>query len=110
VPGRSELSLIGRDGQIRLRIEVTAAGPVLCLDGGSLKVEVHGDLALTADRLALVARQELALCSGGNLRIEAGENCAIQAKRQELTATLGDVKVYANDDVKIDGERVRMNC
>ena len=109
-PGRSELNLIGRDGKVRLCIEVTSTGPVLCLEGGSLKVEVRGDLALAADRLALVAREELALHSGGNLRIEAGETCVLQAKRQELTATTGDVKVYANDDVKIDGERVRMNC
>ena len=107
---RSELNLIGTDGKVRLRIEVTSAGPILHLEGGNLKVEVRGDLALEADRLALVARRELAVCSGGNLRIDAGENCAIQAKRQELTATLGDVRVYANDDVKIDGERVRMNC
>ncbi len=107
---RSELTLIGTDGKVRLRLEVTAAGPVLHLDGGNLKVEVQGDLALAADRLALVARRELAVCSGGNLRIDAGENCAIQAKRQELTATLGDVKIGANDDVKIEGERIRMNC
>jgi hypothetical protein len=32
------------------------------------------------------------------------------ARAHKVTAERGDVDVYANDDVKLDGERIRMNC
>jgi hypothetical protein len=33
-----------------------------------------------------------------------------QARIQNITAVLGNVNVKANDDVRMNGERVRMNC
>ena len=32
------------------------------------------------------------------------------ARAQAITARLGDVSVKANDDVRLNGERVRLNC
>jgi hypothetical protein len=32
------------------------------------------------------------------------------ARIQNITAELGNVNLQANDDVKIDGERILMNC
>jgi len=107
---RSELNLIGTDGQVRLRIEVSAAGPVLLLEGGHLKVEVRGDLALVADRLALVGRRELVLRSGGDLHLHAKQDLHSEARIQNIKADLGNVNVKANDDVRLNGERVLMNC
>jgi hypothetical protein len=33
-----------------------------------------------------------------------------EARIQEIRARLGNVNVSANDDVRIDGERVMVNC
>jgi hypothetical protein len=107
---RSELNLVGTDGKVRLRIEVTAAGPVLHLEGGNLKVEVHGDLALAADRLALVGREELVLQSGGDLHLQAAQDLHSRARIQNIKADLGNVNLKANDDVRLNGERVMVNC
>lgn len=107
---RSELALVGSDGKVRLRIEVTAEGPVLHVEGDGLKVRVEGDLALTADRLALVGRQELTLRSGGDLHVEAARDLHSQARIQHIKAELGNVNVRANDDVRLNGERVMVNC
>ena len=43
-------------------------------------------------------------------RMVAKENALVQAKRQEIVATRGNLRAHANDDVLIDGERIRMNC
>lgn len=104
------LSLLGRDGQVCLAIEITEAGPVLRFEGANLKLRVGGDLLIEADRLALQGRSEVTLHSGGDLRMQADRNLTSQARVQTIQADLGDVNVKANDDVKLRGERVRVNC
>ncbi len=108
--GHSHLHLVGSDGKARLHIEVTPDGPVLHLEGAGLKVEVHGDLSLTADRLALVGRRELSLRSGGDLVMHAQQDIHSEARIQNIKADLGNVNVKANDDVRLNGERVMVNC
>jgi hypothetical protein len=108
--GRSELRLMGADGAVRLLIAITPDGPVLRLAGAGVRVEVSGDLTLEARRLALVGREELALSSGGALRVTAAGPASSAARSQEIVADRGDVRVKANDDVRLDGERIRMNC
>ena len=56
--------------------------------------------------------------TAGNLVIEAGKDCLTKiagtnksiARIQKLTASLGNVEIKANDDVKLDGESVKLNC
>ncbi len=63
----------------------TAAGPLLRLTSG-LKVELSGALDLEAETIRLHGRTGVTLSSGG------------------------DVAVYAHDDVRLDGTRIRNNC
>lgn len=109
-PGEECLRLLGADGATSLTIRLTAAGPVVELSGASLTLKVDGDLALAARRLMLHGAEEVAISSDADFRMVAGGSLVTQGRRQEVTATHGDVKVYANDDVKMDGERIRMNC
>src|SRR3569623_589378 len=87
------LRLVGRDGAQPIEVEGTPGGPVLRLRSG-LAISVVGDVGLTADRLALHARGSLGLTSDGAVDIRSG----------------GDVAVQANDDVKLNGERIKLNC
>lgn len=87
------LRLVGRDGAQPIELEVTPAGPVLRLRSG-LAIAVDGDLDLRGDRLSLHARTALSLTSDGAVDIRAG----------------GDVVLQANDDVKLSGERIKLNC
>lgn len=96
------LRLVGPGGGQRLEIAITPQGPVLRL-GGNLRVELTGDLAVEARRIALHGREGLALSSGADGSVQVVGDLAV-------TADLGDVSIRANDDVRIDGERVRMNC
>lgn len=96
------LRLLGPGGGQRLEIAITPQGPVLRLHGG-LRIELAGELAVDAERIVLHGRQGLTLTSGADASIVAAGDLNARAE-------LGDVAVRANDDVRLDGERVRMNC
>lgn len=49
-------------------------------------------------------------CTEGDLKLQVAGDLHSEARVQNVTATLGDVNVRANDDVKMIGERIRMNC
>jgi hypothetical protein len=104
------LRLLNSQGATSLTIRLTAAGPVVEISGGSMALNVDGDLAIAARRLLLHGHEAVAISSNADTRIVAGQTLVTQGRRQEITATHGDARVYANDDVKIDGERIRMNC
>jgi len=75
-----------------------------------MALKVDGDLAIAARRLLLHGSEGVAISSDADAQIVAAQTLMTQGRRQDVTATHGDVRVYANDDVKIDGERIRMNC
>lgn len=104
------LELLDPQGQPTITIRVSSAGAVVELGARSVTLNVQGDLGIAADNIALHARQSLNLSSAKDLAVNAGETLRQQAKRQAITSTLGDIDIRANDDVKVDGERIRMNC
>lgn len=109
-PGDDCLRLLNAQGATSLTIRLTSGGPVVEISGGSMALKVDGDLAIAARRLLLHGSEGVAISTDADAQIVAGQNLMTQGRRQEVTATHGDVRVYANDDVKIDGERIRMNC
>jgi hypothetical protein len=97
--GAPVLTLVVREGGIELRLEA-----------GSIALRTEGDLALEARSISLHGREGVTIESGGDARFAAKGSLVQEAARQRIRAHLGDVDVRANDDVKIDGERIRMNC
>jgi len=87
------LRLVGPDGAQPLEVAITPEGPVLRLRTG-LAVVVDGQLALTADQMSLHARRALRLTSDEQVDIRSG----------------GDVALRASDDVRLNGERIDLNC
>ena len=109
---RSEdlVRLLDAEGATALTIRLGAEGAVIELGGGPVALNVEGDLAISSKRLMLHGREEVSISSGADIRVVAQEDALIEAKRQEIVATRGNLKAHANDDVMIDGERIRMNC
>ena len=92
--GHADLVRIrNKDGACVLTVELTEAGPVLRFEGAALE---------------LVAPRSLDVACG-ELRIEATGAARIGAKSVEIEARAGDVDVRANDDVRMNGERVHLN-
>ena len=71
MPQGNLLRLHGANGQVCLSIEVTEKGPVIRFEGAALTVQAAGDLVVEADRIALHARKDLAVSSGGDIRLSA---------------------------------------
>ncbi len=105
----SVIRLLDAAGGVPLRVELGADGPVLLL-GAGLTIAVAGDLTLDAQRVAIHGREGIHLRSEGDTVIESEGDLVTRAREQVVEARLGDVRVKANDDVKIVGERIRLNC
>ncbi|MGD0835583.1 MAG: hypothetical protein ABSB49_02945 [Polyangia bacterium] len=67
-------------------------------------------MAIEAGQLRLHGRDGVSLSTEGYLKLQVAGDLHSEARVQNVTATLGDVNVRANDDVKMTGERIRMNC
>ena len=109
-PAANLLKILSADGRLTLSIRVTPSGPVLHVEGAGLMIQADGDLAVSAGRVAIHARDGLALSTGGDAHIHAVGNLHTSGRMQTITADLGNVNVKANDDVKLNGERVLVNC
>lgn len=96
-------------GEITFTLRVTPAGPVLHFAAG-LAIEAAGPIALAGQRVAIRGDEGISIESGGDATIAVAGDLSSEARIQNIRARLGNVNLHANDDVKLKGERVRLNC
>ena len=104
------LLLRAPDGTPRLQLVIDAGELVIDCLSGSTRLRVAGALAVSADSLALQATSDLSLRCGGDLMLEAEGRIDARAGALAFEATRGDAEITANDDVRLEGERIRMNA
>jgi hypothetical protein len=97
------------DGNQALAIELGPNGPVLRL-GSGLAIAVEGELSFSAEHVDIHGRTGVQLRSGGDTVLQSEGDLMSSAREHVLEARLGDVRLDANDDVKLTGERIRLNC
>ncbi len=98
---RERLLIRGASGLVEVTIEVTPSG---------CRVLVHAqDLEVRADR-ELSFQAKTAHFAAENVTIHASEALNVSAGKVAMAAERGSFTVRANDDVKVDGERVLLNC
>ena len=110
------ITLTAPDGRVCLSVALRPDGPVVQVHAQSLEVASDGVLRLDCDRLEIQAPGGTSLRTGsleqeiaGDLRTRAGGVIESEAHAQRMHARRGDVALSANDDVTLDGERVRLN-
>jgi hypothetical protein len=108
-PQNDLVTLVAPTGEVTLTIRVTPAGPILQCQGG-LKVEATGPLELAGQSVAIRGTEGVTIESGGDAQIEVAGDLSTTARIQHIQARLGNVNVKANDDVRLRGERIRLNC
>jgi hypothetical protein len=109
-PASDLIQLVACNGQANLSVHVTKEGSVLRLEGAGLTIETSGALSINAARVAIHGRDGVVISSGANAEIKAASELTTHAQTQNINAELGNINIRANDDVKLDGERIRMNC
>ena len=102
-PGAPTLRLIDPAGSVRVVIRMTEAGAEIDLTGEAVNVVARQRLTLDAPEIDIKADRELRLRSNGDLDQSADRHLRLQTDR-------GDIHLAANDDVRLDGERVKLNC
>lgn len=109
-PRDNVLQITTPDGRVGVSITITPGGICINLAGAGLTLEAAGALAINAERLTLHGREHVAITSDGDAAIRAAGDLRSEARVQTITAALGNVNIQANDDVDLNGERVRLNC
>ena len=94
---------------LTLEIAITASGPVIRASAAALEIDAATDIIARCERFAVEARESVIL-RGGEIIQEAAGTLRASGGALELNADTGDVRVHANDDVKLLGERVLLNC
>jgi hypothetical protein len=107
--GRDLLTLREASTGRALTITVTEGAVEVALHCAALALTTDGDLTIEAGRIALHGRRGLALATEGSAIVEVGESLVARASAHEITAVRGDVRVVANDDIQLEGERIRLN-
>jgi hypothetical protein len=90
-------------------MRITDKGAELLFEDG-LQMRSQGKLTLDGDKVTIRGREELRLESGGEAHITVTGDLHSEARIQTIRATLGNVNLKANDDVKLRGERILLNC
>ncbi len=107
--GQTVLRLLDAGGGEPLRVEIGPNGPVLHI-GTGLSIAVDGDLSFAADKVAIRGRQGIELRSDADLVMRCTGDIVSEAREQHVCARLGAIELEANDDVRLLGERIRLNC
>jgi hypothetical protein len=107
--GGDELRLRAPDGRVCLKIKLTAEGPEVELTSVALSIATKGEVSVACDRFSVVAKECVSIVSGGDLKAQAVGAIETEAHAQRHRARRGDIALVANDDVSLDGERIRLN-
>lgn len=104
------LALHGPDGTLRLLLHVGLSEVLIEPLATGVRVRSPGVVALETGSLHVRVHSDMTLHSQGPLRLSSDESVQVQAPTLDLEATRNDACITANDDVRIEGERVRMNA
>ncbi len=117
VPRADLIEIVAPGGELCLSIRLDASGPMVEVRAASLRVATEGDLVLDCERFEVNAREDITLISAGGIAqdahgdvvIRADGEIATEAAGQQHRARRGNVDIRANDDVMLEGERVKLN-
>lgn len=104
------VTIQGPEGGVELRVLLTDDGPVLRFDAARLELRSAGAIRAECERFEVAARSDVVQEAGGDISLRARGDLSTRARTTSVTSTRGDVALKANDDVTLDGERVKLNC
>lgn len=96
-------------GQVELSVTFTEEGPVLSFSSAAINLVSPGAVNLDCGSLRVRARDGIALETSGDIVQNAKGALRGEADDVSLRSRVGDLKLAANDDVIVEGERIRLN-
>jgi hypothetical protein len=116
--GSDQVTIRGTSGNIELEVRLTDRGPVLSFRAAEMQLQTTGRLSLECDQLDVRASRGIRQHTGGDFeQIVSGDaqtwvrgDSVSTARVTTIRSIQGNVEVQANDDVRLNGERVKLNC
>ena len=113
----NKIKILAPTGEVQLVINLTPTGLALDINAKEININADEALNLSSKKINLVAAEKINIESNGNLIQQVKKDCLTEvegthkliAQVQKITAILGNVEIKANDDVRINGERVKLN-
>lgn len=112
----TELSIVGHDGTVVLTVELTAQGLTLRFEQADVKLKNQGAVSFDCEQFRVRAESvdieslgNIRSLAHGNHEMAAGDTAKVIGHAVSVVSRRGDVSVKANDDVRIDGERIWLN-
>ena len=87
------LEITEASGQVSLRIQLTAAGPVIVAEGARLALKATESIELKAETVSISA--------GTDLNIDAGGRVAIDSKQE--------TRIHCEEDIRVTGAVIHLN-
>jgi len=103
------LELLTPGGPLCLTIRLAKDGPAVEIHGAELHLRAEKRLRLESEHVELHARSSLELRSDGAIQQRAAGAVTSTAFEHQLESTHGEIRLTANDDVAVEGERIRLN-
>jgi hypothetical protein len=97
-----EVTILGPGGEVMLEVVLTPSGPILRFRAAEVQLDCAGSFKVRCESFDVQTTGNIVQQAGGMIRAESNE-ISLEARR-------GNVDVRANDDVNLNGERVRLNC
>jgi hypothetical protein len=93
-PGQEEIEVRSPDGDVEVRITLTAQGPVVQLRAARLELQAAEEVRVECDRFAVHAREGTEIKTGGDMQIAAD----------------GDLRIRTEQDTHVNGRMIYLNC
>jgi hypothetical protein len=106
---QDRLIVRGPTGQVELSVRFTEEGPVLSFSGAAIDLVSPGAVSLDCGSLRVRSRDGIALETSGDIVQNAKGALRAEADDVSIRSRVGDLKLAANDDVIVEGERIRLN-
>ena len=115
---KQEIKLLDDNQVTQMTIGIKQKGLSLTINAITINVNAIEELNLTSKKINLTASEQIEIKSDGDILYEIGNNSITEvggtninkADSHKITAAIGNVEIKANDDVRLDGERVKLNC
>ncbi len=105
-----EVTIRGPEGEVLLEVALTPAGPVLRFHAAQVQLDCTGAFKVQCESFEVRTAGDIVQHAGGDLVQSASGDLRAESRELTLEARRGNVDVRANDDVNLNGERVRLNC
>jgi hypothetical protein len=105
-----EVTIRGPAGEVLLEVALTPAGPVLRFHAAQVQLDCKGSFQVRCESFEVQTAGNIVQQAGGDLIQNAAGDVRVESTEMSFEARRGNVDVRANDDVNLNGERVRLNC